>query len=644
MKHLQNLATVLGFGALGGAAVFALDYLMAMAMQAQPTLSWGIAPPYLLAGIAAAAVAAAVRLSRRGKAASLLAWTIALLCTLPLVERLGYVLDARIGTLAAFAIATVVGLVVYAVWIGILRWVLGDVRFAWDAALVLAAATVVAGLTLNRNLSSLPLEPIALMADAAVVIGVLTIAGLIRGAGWQRAGLAAGGFAVAALVFVNVPWHRSSEDARGDASHLLFLVIDTLRQDVFQNVVDTTAEGQAFKEALGDAVWFNNAIAAAPWTAPSMGSVMTGLYPSEHGFGGFEAGDTNRPLRRLSASVTTLAERLKKRGYRNEAIVANTILHPVTGIGRGFDHYELLEGAATLPLLTVLKRFGWKETYPYQPARTLRRRFEQRLDILASGDPFFLWLHFMDPHDPLHAHRLPPDPKAPELDESRRLYRDETRYALAEVAKVLEKLQDRGLWENTVLVLVSDHGEMFNSDGRNKAEGHGQAFYEELVRIPLVIRPAGGGTQERTVNAVVSHMDLHGTIADLLGIRFPALGEDRVSLKPWLGPEPPSGPVPSREFALSTANRKGPPQRSLRTYDMKLIQDLSGGSPDELYDLGLDPGERKNLTLTEDERLAALQERIEKEFSLLGVAPADSLPVEMDAATRERLKALGYIQ
>ena len=120
------------------------------------------------------------------------------------------------------------------------------------------------------------------------------------------------------------------------------IIIDTIRQDLFDSVIAETDEGRRFRGSLKDAAWFSNTVAAAPWTAPSVGSIMTGLYPGEHGFGR-PTEDPSRPLQRLKDSVPTLAEHLSARGYETMGIVTNSLLHPVSGINRGFSNYTLLQ-------------------------------------------------------------------------------------------------------------------------------------------------------------------------------------------------------------------------------------------------------------------------------------------------------------
>jgi arylsulfatase A-like enzyme len=438
--------------------------------------------------------------------------------------------------------------------------------------------------------------------------------------------------------------------------NLVLVIIDTLRQDSFASIVRQTAEGRAFRQAMAGSAWFSRAVAAAPWTVPSVGSIMTGLYPQEHGFHAAPVKSSGQPLRPLSESVPTLAQRLKRRGYWTEGIGTNPLLQPVSGIARGFDHYEILSGPTVkLPPLTALARLDLMRDDIYQQAGSVRRRFAQRLGpMTASGRPVFLWLHLMDPHAPLHSHRgLAADPRLARLDELRGLYHDEVRYALRELTAVLRLLRDHDLWHNTALVVVADHGEMFPTDGHDngvtrldrtqpKLYGHGHALYAELVNVPLVIRPPGGLPKSRRVTTLTSHVDLHDTILDLLGVTGERIGGDRVSLAPWLRAAPPDPEPRGRKRVLIGANQHGPKQRALRTFRYKLIDYPRGERPSELYNIAADSRERRDLAGLDKRRLSRLERSLESAWQELSEAPPAD-PAELDAETLKRLKALGYL-
>jgi choline-sulfatase len=502
-----------------------------------------------------------------------------------------------------------------------------------------------------------------------VVGGFVLVAWWTRRAGWRApatAGLLllAGGVALHLLppAWTRPTTHSTTSPVPQSLSqqpNLVLVILDTLRQDVFREVVDRTEEGRRFHEAVPDAAWFDNAIAAAPWTAPSVGSIHTGLYPVEHGFGR-RTGPGPSGFPRMDASVPTLAQYLGNRGYRTAGLVTNALLHPDSGIGRGFQRYEVLQAAThKLPILLALVKSGWIDHELYQPADVARRHLRRWLDEPAwveAETPFFLWVHLMDPHAPYHAHPdLAPEAGSERLPESDRLYREETRFALRELTRLLEDLdRGSGLWSRTLLVIVADHGEMFASDhhfsgvirdGKPKITGHGHAFYEELVRVPLVIRPPGGLGEERRIAGIVSHVDLFPTLVELLGYEVPLRLASRFRFSAWLDPrssETPEGPLARREAALISMSQHGPLRRSLRTATRKLIDHPGKQRPDELYDLVEDPKEQHNLAPERPEEVAAAIALQNALWARLKPAQ-DTPPVELDAETRRQLRALGYL-
>ena len=659
MDVLRRITCALLVGGLAGLAALALD-------EALARLTLGhFVPIFALLGLAYVAsgalaglvVEGVACLSRRpsGSAVGVFAWSLGALYVPPVIERVHHLLGRRVPM---FWEVVAVALVVLGCLIGILalRAVLpASSRRLAPAFMALAAAL---GLAANRNFVTSAFGPVALAADAVIVAAVLTLCGSMRlRAGRRIAAVAAtlfvGGLAISYLGRSTQSPRRVYPAPEPTPPHLVLAVIDTLRQDVFQAVVEETEEGRAFRSALGGAAWFSQALSAAPWTVPSMGSIMTGLYPPEHGFTAPREPGANGIFTRLPDTVPTLADELLQRGYATGAIVANPVLQPPSGIGRGFELYELLSGPTVkLPLATALWRMGWLRRDYYQKASAVRHRLAARLpELTREGRPAFLWLHLMDPHDPLKKHRgLSPDPEGAGLATTHRLYRDEARYALRELTLMFEMLQAHGLWDNAVVVVVSDHGEMFSSDGHDhhvpaefrEQTRHGFALYGELVRVPLVIRPAGGLASDRHVDALASHVDLFDTIADLLGLDLPRIGRDRISLAPWLTPTPPELDSAARRVqAVMSDNRHGPPQRALRTWSHKLI-DYQGQRPQELYDIVADPGESHDLEKVGAEYESLVRD-LEAIWSVLEQAPEAAAP-SLDAETRRRLRALGYVE
>jgi arylsulfatase A-like enzyme len=442
-------------------------------------------------------------------------------------------------------------------------------------------------------------------------------------------------------------------------ANLILIIIDTLREDAFRSVVSETREGSDFLQEVDGAAWFRHAVAAAPWTAPSVASIMTGLYPREHGLVQEprpSESEWPRPMRQLSRTARTIAETLHEQGYSTRAIVANPQLGRTSGIARGVEEYEMLRCRATdLAVLSTLSELGLPGCRAYEDAEAVRRALDIRIPALrAAPGPFFLWLHLMDPHDPLFAHAgLSSDPAAGNLPELERLYRDEVRYTLKELTLMMRRLKEADLWSNSLVMILSDHGEMFPSDGHStdviafdgfsKTYGHGHVMYRELVRVPLVIRPPGGLPETRTLQALVSLVDLPLTVYDLLDLEPPRMGPDRTSAGAWLtaGPEEPTGS--GRTFAYSSSNNLGPEQKAIRTSSFKLIVYPNGERTSELYDLEADPWEGLDIGPERPGQLEEAKAVLNRFLASLGDRPATA-PVPQDAEQIERLRALGYIK
>lgn len=655
LKLLTRLLRTIAIGSCAGLASFLCDDLLAVATLGYwiPIMP-GYPLTYLISGATLALLVVAIaRLARRPALSVrlLFALTFAVLCLPPLIERGFSTLEFRTSTMVA-TVGALVAAALYGLWLALLVRLTPDKRRAWP--LLAGALMAMVGMTVNRNLVDLPTAPIALLADLLILLVGSALAVSTR---WLRARIPAAMTCLAllaTLVSTLLPVRIDAPETAPGANHpnLVMLVIDTLRQDVFQSVVEETEEGHLLQQQLADAAWFSNMISAAPWTAPSVGSIMTGLYPPEHGFGRSQR-DPGRPLQRLADSVPTLAERLAGQGYLNVGIVTNNLLHPHSGISRGFHHYELLiPGAIKLPLVTVARKLGLGTPELYQQAESVRRLLARRIDrVTASDHPLFLWLHLMDPHAPLHEHQeLEPGTEESRSERLDRLYRQESRYVVGEAAAMLALLRSKIDWDRTVVVVVADHGEMLPSDqhdngvvrfGEKMVYGHGHALYEELVNVPLVIRPAGGIKEGRRIDALTSQVDLLDTILDLLHVDSPRVGRGRFSLAPWLGQQVEE--VERRRYALIGATQHGPKHRAIRSSQLKLIHYPGGERPDELYSLIQDQQEQHDLRTIQPERTDRLARKLRYRWRRQ-ITPLERRQGQLDPEAQQRLKALGYLE
>lgn len=425
-----------------------------------------------------------------------------------------------------------------------------------------------------------------------------------------------GAAAVAVLVLyyvLAIAPARSRLRIPGRASlNVLLFTLDTTRADHLGCYGDALARTPSLDGLAAGGVRFNRVYCPAPLTLPSHASIMTGLFPLKHGL------RNNGHV--LPGGIRTLAEMLKAQGYATAAFVSSFSVDSRFGIGRGFDVYDdTFQPQQSLKGSNTQRRA--EETYD---------RFSRWLDK-APGGKFFCWVHYYDPH-------LPYDPPSPYKEEfSSRLYDGEIAYMDHYVGAVLDRLRDKGLLENTLVVVAGDHGEGLGE----KAEiGHGIFLYDETLRVPLIFHNARILTRPGVVQGTVRLVDVAPTILDILGLGKEATGMQGRSLTAWLGGA-------GREDLDSVVETFFPRENfgwselvGLVSGPWKYIQ----APKPELYDLGHDAAEEKNLFATSAGRAAALKAELEAEIVRLSAGGTTAgAPAKTRAEDTERLRSLGYV-
>jgi choline-sulfatase len=412
---------------------------------------------------------------------------------------------------------------------------------------------------------------------------------------------------------------------------VLLVSIDTLRADALQ--------GTPGIEALArDSAVFTRAWSPAPWTLPALASVMTGVSPQIHLATGL--GD------RVPDRVTTLAEALRRRGLRTAAIVSSPLLGREVHLDQGFQEYTAFSSRA-----------GESPAPPSRLAELASRWLRDR-----GKRDFFLWVHFYDPHTPweppasyLKGLEPPPGmgprltaaehlairlgerlPSPAEREWMRRLYEAEVRWADDAVGSLMAELKRSGLYDGTLIVLLSDHGEEFWD---HRGIGHGHTLYGELLRVPFLMKLPGSAP--RTVAIPVSTASVAATILDLTGTPLSADYPAARSLTPLLqGQSLPPEPL------LATGLQKIEERQAVLFGDFKLIRWQTSGRL-ELYDVARDPGEKTDLSASRPDRVTEgtrLLDRFEAESDWarqrLGITRRERIP--LDPEIMRRLQALGY--
>jgi arylsulfatase A-like enzyme/tetratricopeptide (TPR) repeat protein len=384
---------------------------------------------------------------------------------------------------------------------------------------------------------------------------------------------------------------------------VVLITIDTLRADHL--ALYGYREGRTPNlDALGrEGIVFDDAIAQVPLTLPAHASLFTGLLPPRHGVRdniGF----------RLKEGHKTLAERFKTAGLATGGAVSAYVLRSQTGISRGFDVYDdaLVLDAAD-ESLGALQRDG-----AYAVASLLRFVESQ------GGKRFFAFLHLYEPHSPW-------SPPAGYLD-LKRPYDGDIAYADELVGRFLEGLRARGLADSTILALTSDHGEGLGDHGEQE---HGLFLYREAVHVPLILRlpgSAGGGVR---VAGAIAQVDIAPTLLDLAGLPFDSM--DGISLRPALQ----SGRSEGRTVYSETLY----PRYHFGWSELYASADdrfhyIRAPRP-ELYDRTRDKTERENIAPERAQTVAAMDAWVGR------IRSAVVAPEAVDAQTREKLAALGYI-
>ncbi len=382
---------------------------------------------------------------------------------------------------------------------------------------------------------------------------------------------------------------------------IVVVSIDTLRSDRLGVYGYDRAETPAIDAFARDAILYERAYAHCPLTLPSHSSLFTGLLPTEHGV------RDNMGYRLASAEVPFLPRLLKERGYKTGGAVSAYILRRDTGIGDAFDFYEDSFNLRTGAALGENQRPG---------GETVRRAVEW-LETVGAG-PFFFFLHLYDPHTPYE----PPEPYASRHAGS--LYDGEVAATDAIFGDFVANLKRLGIYERATVVLLSDHGEGLSEHG--EAE-HGILLYRESIQVPLILKLPGSRHAGRRVARPAQLLDVYPTLAKLAGEDV-----EKTTLLDLLGEEAPERTIYAETY-YPRLHLGWSELTSLVDGDLYLID----GPDPELYDLAEDPGQTRNVLRERRGEYARLRDE------LAGLRRELEAPAAVDAETRQRLEALGYL-
>ncbi len=433
----------------------------------------------------------------------------------------------------------------------------------------------------------------------------------------------------------------SSARQAAPSGSVLLITIDTLRADHLGCYGYRRGATPTIDALAKQATKFEHAFSAVPLTLPSHAALLTGTYP-------FYNGVRDQPGFRLSDKIPTLAEYFARTGYATAAVLGSPVLSQRFGLSRGFDEYDDHFGASTEELEAV-----FSDTK--RPAETVVRLGLAWLDAKPADKPFFLWLHFYDPHMPYVA----PEPFRSHFAD--RPYDGEIAYTDSALATLFAGLRRRGLFESTVIALTADHGEGLGDHGELT---HGYFIYDSTLHVPLLVKAAGEvsgvrqflGTDRRgqapafeaahptDVKTPVSLVDLAPTLLRLVGIKVPASmqGTD-FSGSILAGEEPRPHPVYAETMYPLLHLGWNPLRALVSEIPGRQVEKYIQAPHPELYDLGSDPGEKRNKCSSSPAEAAARREQLEA--FVKAHAPARPPPGRgpVSAKTAELFASLGYL-
>lgn len=468
-----------------------------------------------------------------------------------------------------------------------------------------------------------------ILAHVLIFVGVILAAFLIVGLlrlVYRRVGIAGPAVAFAAMIGVGAligtlagsgPADAPARSATGDRTrpNVILIVADTLRADTARNQAAQSPSG-GIARLRREGMTFEAAYSQSSWTRPSVASILTGQYPSGHG--------AVHKMDFMASRVVTLAEVLRDAGYWTAGVTTNINVAPIFNLHQGFSEFTYLEpsfyfGATDSAANLVI----------YKSLRTLRERFfadrvhyqhfyqdaqvvnEHVINWIGQKppEPYFLFIHYMDPHDPYFempyngkgvARVTNPSPAAERAAELQSLYLQGVRYLDERLRELFENLQAAGAYDKSALVFVADHGEEFyEHDGW----WHGTTLYGEQLRVPLVMKLPGNSQAGASRADRVRTIDIAPSVLGALGIRAPAefrgvdLMREQVT-EPLIAEEDLEG---NRIFSILDG-------------DWKLIVANAGNprglAPIELYNVASDPQEKSNVAGAHPQKVAELEARL----------------------------------
>jgi arylsulfatase A-like enzyme/Flp pilus assembly protein TadD len=418
------------------------------------------------------------------------------------------------------------------------------------------------------------------------------------------------------------PKAASAPSTSAKPPNIILITLDTTRADRVGFLGSQRGLTPNLDVLAKQSVVFTRAYAQVPLTTPSHAVLLTGSYPQYN-----HVDDLAEPLR---PEFPYLPDLLHHNGYHTAAFVGSIVLDPESGAAPGFDRgFDVYDA----------------NFHNSKPGEDRYQSLERRAEDVANHamgwlshhqeTPFFMWLHFYDPHEPYD----PPEPfKTHYASEP---YDGEIAYTDSVVGSVLEVLQRHGLYQNTVIAVAADHGEAFGEHGE---KSHGIFLYDETIHVPLLLKLPGEKLAGERVEARVALADVAPSLLQTARIPIPSTMQGQSLLPLMNAPKSAGGresKVPDRPIYSETdyAHRAfgWSELRSWRAQKYLYVQ----APKRELYDQSSDPDALKNLATT----AKAVADTLDGQLSTFRKKTSGAAvePAEIDPAREEKLRALGYL-
>ena len=452
----------------------------------------------------------------------------------------------------------------------------------------------------------------------------------------------------------------------GNRPNVIFILVDTLRADRLGCYGRSGNLSPWMDELAREGILCQRAIATAPWTLPSVASYFSGLFPSVHKVTNYteameEIGSPGGTVRYFGDQFTTFPELLQNNGYLTAGFSANPFISETLGFAQGFDHFD--------------SSFAANET----PGNIVNEAALNWLKMRDRSKPFFLYLHYMDIHDPYRADDRFVDPlvdavsRQPQKSslsqhelvkhghffaKSALAYQNNPKHislftyaeywrarydaGVPQINEYLNQLRARliqmKLWDDTYVIITADHGE---SLGEHGAWAHGLSAHQDQLHVPLILRWPGHIPADRRITPTVRLFDVLPTLLEQLNIPLPEKIQARSFADLISGPN--SGST-QRPPAFAEAVKQRPNEKALVLDNWKLLAYLNRDHF-ALYDLDRDPTEKQDVAADFPDVVDKLKKLLFAQISeneTLG-AGIEVQEKGITAEERRRLIELGYL-